>query len=98
MEIEKKISVKQSIKNILYAFRIVSSIDRKYIIHTLLVKVFGYFIWVFNSVYYVRFIVDVIEQQMEFSKIVARIIFIGITLLLIHAYSTYVYNVFFPEK
>lgn len=98
MELEKKISVKQSIKNILYAFRIVSSIDRKYIIHTLFVKVFGYFIWVFNSVYYVRFIVDVIEQQMEFSKIVARIIFIGITLLLIHAYNTYVYNVFFPAK
>lgn len=82
-------------KNI-YALRLTWKLKKKYVIHTIMSIFLGYFQWIFYSVFFVKFVINAIEQQLEFKRIMIAILGIGFITLLMNIYTTYVNCAVFP--
>ena len=92
----KKLSLKETLKNDWYALTLGASISRRIVIHAFFLWLIGYAEWVFFDGIFMRKIVDALDQNMGFDYIFRFIIISGIVFCLCALYNGYVENVVFP--
>lgn len=92
----KKKKGNRAIKNNLYAFRLLWSISPKMVIIQALCRVLGYFEWLFYSAFFMRYVINALETEQEFTAIIT---FIGVTVVVfasISLFNSYVNGSFIP--
>lgn len=92
----KKLSLKETIKNDLYALRIGFSIRKNLVIHAFFIQVCGYFEWVFFEAVFLRYIVDALDKNQDFQTVFVFILVCGAVFFLVSVYKNYVENVVQP--
>lgn len=86
----------QILKNNLYAVKMAFSISKARVILTVLVKILEHVIWVFYSAFFVRFILDAIQNEKPLKEILTAIGIIGGVSLLLQLFLHLCYEYFFP--
>ncbi|MDD6401825.1 MAG: ABC transporter ATP-binding protein [Lachnospiraceae bacterium] len=89
---------KRIFKNNLYALKLMWRISKKYTLHMLLVRFLGYFEWLFYSAFFMRYVINAMEEGQTFERIM---IFLGITVLVFGAmtlYNSYIEQSFLPTE
>ena len=79
-----------------YAVKTVWGISKKRVIHTAVNSVMGYAEWIFMSIFFLRYVINAIETEAPFEKI---LFFIGIcfaVFCLLSMYSSYLNSVVIP--
>lgn len=84
------------LKNNLYAVREAMAISKKRVLFSMLKRFIEYFLWVFYSAFFVRFILDAIEQKRPLEEILSAILLIGGGSLVLELFLYYCDNVLFP--
>lgn len=84
--------------NCIYSVKLAFSLSASRVIHTASQQAIGYFAWVFYSAFFVRYIIDAIQEQRDIKEILLAILAIGAASLLLQAYSKYCDTVIFPVK
>lgn len=93
---QKEITIRQSIRNNLFAFRLAWSLSRSRVLHTVFSTAIGYAIWIFYSAYYVRYVINAIQSHTPYGEILRSILIIGGSAMVLIIYQIYVENVVFP--
>ncbi|MCM1569714.1 MAG: ABC transporter ATP-binding protein/permease [Roseburia sp.] len=93
---ERKLSLKETIKNDWYALKLGFSIKKSLVVHAFLTQAAGYFEWVFFDAIFLRYIVDALDKNQGFSYIFLFIVVSGAAFFLINLYTNYVENVVWP--
>lgn len=86
----------RALKNNVYALRLLWSISPSQTVHRALMRLLGYFEWLFYSAFFMRYVIHSLETSQEFSSIM---MFLGITVIVfacISIYSSYVNGKVFP--
>lgn len=89
---------KKIFNNNLYALKLMWKISKKYTIHMLLVRFLGYFEWLFYSAFFMRYVINAMEEGRSFQRIM---IFLGVTLVVFGSmtlYNSYIENSFLPVE
>ncbi len=84
------------IRNNFYAMKEAMAISKERVICSLIKRFIEYFIWVFYSAFFVRYILDALEQKKLLSEILVAIGIIGGVSLLLQLFLYYCSNVWFP--
>lgn len=87
---------KEAIRNNLYALRLMWRICPPQVLHRAITRFLGYFEWLFYSAFFMRFVINALETEKEFSSIM---IFVGVTVAVfagISLYNSYVNGVVAP--
>lgn len=93
---KEKLTLKKAFANNLYAMKMAYHISKSRVFHALLVRAFGYFEWIFFSAFFMRYIVDALDQEKDFSVIFVFILICGGVFMLVNIYNNYTENVVFP--
>lgn len=93
---KKKQSLREVYVNNIYAVRLTASASKSRVIHSFFGKLIGNLEWVFFSGFFMRYIVNQLEQGKEFSEIFAFILICGAVFFLLAIYRGYVENVAVP--
>ncbi len=93
---EKKLSLAETLKNDWYALKLGYSISRSVVLHAFLMRLAGYFEWVFFDAVFLREIVGALDENRSFGEIFTFILICGITFALINLYSNYADSVVLP--
>ncbi len=96
MKKKKEITLKQALKNNIYACRLLGSVSRSRTVHSVIKAALEYFDWIFYSAVFMRFVLQAIEQQKSFYEILKFIIIVSILFAAIILYRSYVRNVSDP--
>lgn len=98
VSVEKKrnITIKETLLNNIYALKLSWNLSRRRVVHTALNSAIGYAMWVFYSAYFVRFVINSIQKNLEFTVIFKAILIIGGVTLILNVYQIYVDNVVMP--
>ncbi|MBO4473509.1 MAG: ABC transporter ATP-binding protein [Clostridiales bacterium] len=91
-----KLSFRRTVGNNIFAMKLASRYSRGMVIAGLLFAIFGYFEWVFFDGFFIRRIIETIDQEASFRSVM---VFIGISFVMfffIELYSKYADNVIFP--
>jgi len=92
----KDITIKQAIKNNMFAIKLLWSISRKRVINVALISFFGYMIWTFYSTFFMRYVAGAIQNGTPFLTIFTYIGIVCFVTLFITIYTSYVKNVIIP--
>ncbi len=76
----------RALKNNLYALRLLWRICPARVVHIAVVRFLGYFEWLFYSAFFMRFVINALETQQEFSSLM---IFLCITVTVFATISFY---------
>lgn len=79
-----------------YAVRLAMAISKKRVICSVIKRLLEYLLWVFYSAFFVRFILDAIEQEKPIQEILLAILLIGGGSLVLELFLYYCDNVLFP--
>lgn len=79
-----------------YAVRLAMEISKKRVLCSVIKRLFEYLLWVFYSAFFVRFILDAIEQSKPVPEILTAVLWIGGGSLLVELFLYYCDNVLFP--
>lgn len=79
-----------------YAARLAMAISKKRVICSVIKRLLEYLLWVFYSAFFVRFILDAIEQEKPIQEILLAILLIGGGSLVLELFLYYCDNVLFP--
>lgn len=79
-----------------YAVREALAISKRRVICSVIKRLFEYLLWVFYSAFFVRFILDAIEQKKPIQEILLAILLIGGGSLILELFLYYCDNVLFP--
>ncbi len=93
---EKKESKARIFANNAYAVKTVWQISRRRVIHTALYSIAGYAEWIFMSIFFLRYVINAIENEAPFGTILG---FIGICFAvfsLLAMYTSYMNSVVIP--
>lgn len=82
--------------NIFYGIKMTFGFSKSRVICSVLKQMIGYFLWVFYSAYFVRFVIEAIEKERPLNEIVSKIMIIGGVSLVLQAYQYVCGNVIFP--
>lgn len=82
----KKKNMRQALKNNLYALRLLWSICPSLVIHQAVSCILGYFEWLFYSAFFMRYVINALETNQEFSSIM---MFLGVTIAVFASISVY---------
>lgn len=82
----KKKSNRHAIKNNLYALKLLFGICPGIVIHMAVLRVLGYFEWLFYSAFFMRYVINALETQQAVSSI---LIFLGVTIVVFASMSFY---------
>ena len=93
---KKKQSLCEVYVNNIYAVRLTASASKSRVIHSFFGKLIRNLEWVFFSGFFMRYIVNQLEQGKEFSEIFAFILICGAVFFLLAIYQSYVENVAAP--
>lgn len=83
-------------KNNFYGVKTVYGFSKSRVICSVIKQIIGYFLWVFYSAYFVRFVIDTIQNERPLKEILVNIAVIGGVSLCLQAYQYYCDNVVFP--
>ena len=98
MKKEKDITVKQSFLNNLYAYKLGWKLCKSLVLNRAAITAINYFMWVFYSGYFVRFVINSIEERKSFREIIGAIMIIGTVTLALNVYINYVESVIIPTR
>lgn len=84
------------IRNNFYAMKEAMAIAPKRVWVALISKLVEYLLWVFYSAFFVRYILDALEQEKPLKEVLAAILIIGGGSLLLEMFLFYCSNVWFP--
>jgi len=93
---EKNISLKQAAANNIYAIKLLWSVSRRRVIHMMFSAFCGYMTWMFYSTFFMRYIVEAIQNKTPFLVIFTYIAIVCGATLIISLYDQYVKNVILP--
>lgn len=93
---EKKLSLAKTLRNDWYALKLGFSISRSLVVNAFLMRLAGYFEWVFFDAVFLREIVGALDENKSFSDILTFILICGATFALINLYNSYADNVILP--
>ncbi len=96
MKKKKEITLKQALKNNIYACRLLGSVSKSRTVHSIIKAALEYFDWIFYSAVFMRFVLQAIEQQKSFYEILKFIIIVTVLFAAIAIYRLYVNNVSNP--
>lgn len=88
---------KQILRNNAYAVKLAMQISKERVVCTVIKRLIEYLLWVFYSAFFVRFILDAIEQRKPLKEILSAILVIGAVSLLLELFLYYCDNVLFPS-
>ena len=77
---------KTTLANNRYALRLMWKISPRHVIHRAITRFLGYFEWLFYSAFFMRYVINALETEQEFSAIM---VFVGITILVFASISLY---------
>ncbi len=89
---------RNSIKNNIYALKLLWRLCPSMVVHMAVSRFLGYFEWLFYSAFFMRYVINALETQQAFSSIMT---FLGITIGVfasISFYSSYVDGKVMPVK
>lgn len=95
-EEKEKLTLRQSFGNNLYAMKLGASISKSRVYNALVMRILGYFEWVFFSVFFLRYIVDALDRGQEFRVIFTFILICGGVFFMTNLYTNYTENVTYP--
>ena len=84
------------IRNNLYAMKEAMEISKRRVLCSLLKRLIEYLIWVFYSAFFVRYILDALEQEKPLKEVLTAILLIGGVSLGLELFLYYCSNVWFP--
>ncbi|MBR4084374.1 MAG: ABC transporter ATP-binding protein [Lachnospiraceae bacterium] len=84
------------IQNNLYAMKEAMSIARERVVCSIIKRLIEYLLWVFYSAFFVRFILDALEQEKPLKEILIAIVIIGGVSLILELFLYYCNNVLIP--
>lgn len=84
------------IRNNLYAIKEAMTISKQRVICSIIKRLIEYLLWVFYSAFFVRFILDALEQERPLREILTAIVLIGGISLILELFLYYCNNVLFP--
>lgn len=84
------------IRNNLYAMKEAMEISKRRVWCSLLKRLIEYLIWVFYSAFFVRYILDALEQEKPLKEVLTAILLIGGVSLVLELFLYYCSNVWFP--
>ena len=93
---KKELTLRESFGNNLYAMKLGFSISKSLVIHSMIVRFLGYFEWVFFDAFFMRYIVDALDNKRDFNVIFSFILVSGAVFFLINLYGNYAEGVIFP--
>lgn len=70
----KEISTKQVMKNVIYSFGEVFKFNKPYFFSCIIIQMFAMIFYAFSGTYYIKWVVEAIENHVEFAKIAALVI------------------------
>lgn len=88
---------KRILQNNIYAVKEAMKISKERVVCTVIKRLIEYLLWVFYSAFFVRFILDAIEQRKPLKEILSAILVIGAVSLLLQLFLYYCDNVLFPS-
>ena len=83
-------------KNNFYGVKTVYGFSKSRVLCSVFKQIIGYFLWVFYSAYFVKFVIDTIQNEKPLKEILVNIAVIGGVSLCLQAYQYYCDNVVFP--
>ena len=86
------------LKNSIYAIKLAFSLSKSRVIHSFFITVINQLLWVFYSAYFVRFVINVIQDELPLGQIILSVSVIGGISLLLQIYMHYCDNVIFPAQ
>lgn len=92
----KKSFTGKIILNNLYAMKEMMTISKQRVVYSIVKRLIEYLLWVFYSAFFVRFILDALEQEKALSEILLAVGVIGGVSLLLEFFLYYCNNVLFP--
>lgn len=89
-EKQEKKKLRHALRNNLYALRLLWELSPSQVIHQAVVRLLGYFEWLFYSAFFMRYVINALETEQEFISIltflcITAVVFAGISL-----YNSYV--------
>lgn len=93
---KKKASTKEIWSNNFFGIKEVFSVSKKRVCFSLLKQLIDYSLWVFYSAFFVRMILDIIEEERPVSEVLVNIAIVGGASLLLRGLIYYSENVIFP--
>ena len=92
----KKSFTGKIILNNLYAMKEMMTISKQRVVCSIVKRLIEYLLWVFYSAFFVRFILDALEQEKALSEILLAVGVIGGVSLVLEFFLYYCNNVLFP--
>jgi ATP-binding cassette subfamily B protein len=86
------------LKNNIYAVKLAFSLSKSRVIHSFLTQLISQLMWVFYSAYFVRFVINVIQDELPIHQIIINISVIGGITLMLEIYRYYYNNAIFPMQ
>ena len=86
------------LKNNLYALRLMWKISKRYTLHMALMRFVGYFEWLFYSAFFMRYVINAMEQGKSFERIMTFLVITLVVFSLITLYNNYIENSFLPAE
>ena len=84
------------IRNNFYAMKEAMGISKRRVLCSLAKRLIEYLIWVFYSAFFVRYILDALEQEKPLKEVLTAILLIGGISLILELFLYYCSNVWFP--
>lgn len=94
--IQEKSLTRKIIRNNLYAMKEMMAISKERVVCSIIKRLIEYLLWVFYSAFFVRFILDALEQEKPLREILIAIAVIGGVSLALELFLYYCSNVLFP--
>ena len=92
----KKSFTGKIIRNNLYAMKEMMAISKERVVFSIIKRLIEYLLWVFYSAFFVRFILEALEQEKALKEILIAIAVIGGISLVLEFFFYYCNNVLFP--
>ena len=86
----------RALKNSIFSMRLMWEINKGSLINGMLSNTFGYFGWVFYSVFFIRYLVGAIERSEDFNTILLFILISGGFFMTAGLYDAYLNGSFYP--
>ena len=93
---KKKSTTKEIWSNNLYGLKVTYKFSKSRVICSIIKQVIGYLMWVFYSAYFVKFVLDTIQNERPMKEILINIGIIGGISLVLQAYQSICNNIIFP--
>lgn len=93
---KKKNTSREIWGNNFYGIRTTYEFSKARVICAVIKQMISYFLWVFYSAYFVRFVIETIKNERSLKEIITNIVIIGGVSLVLQAYQYLCDNVIFP--